>query len=465
MADRKLNIIQVSMFDRYGGAERVAWDLFQAYRARGHGSWFAVGRKRSDDAGVLVLPHHEGGKAWSRFWWRLHAGLQPVYGRFPGSRMLCRLVHRIGEPRGWLDARRGIEDFHYPGAWRLTNMTPRPPDVIHGHNLHQKYFDLRVLPWLSRQVPVVLTLHDAWLLAGHCAHSLACERWRTGCGECPDLALYSPIRRDGSAKNWRRKRDIYADSRLHVATPCRWLMEKVEQSMLTAGIVERRVIPYGVDLSVFRPGDRAEARARMGLPQHARILLFAASGIRDNEWKDYRTMRAAVARLGERAGARPGGGRLVLVALGEDAQPERIGAAEVWFVPFQDRLEAVASYYQAADLYVHAARAETFPNAILEALACGTPVVATAVGGIPEQVRSLTGGAAGEDTCTGMLTPGGDAEALAGAIERLLGDGRLRRRMGENAVADARARFDLAREVDTYLAWYEEMLAAVRGRQ
>ena len=51
--------------------------------------------------------------------------------------------------------------------------------------------------------------------------------------------------------------------------------------------------------------------------------------------------------------------------------------------------ETVAPYYQAADVYLHAAKADNFPRAVLEALCCGTPVVATAVGGIPEQVKGL----------------------------------------------------------------------------
>jgi glycosyltransferase involved in cell wall biosynthesis len=80
---------------------------------------------------------------------------------------------------------------------------------------------------------------------------------------------------------------------------------------------------------------------------------------------------------------------LVFVALGEDAPAERIGAAEIRFVPYQKDPAVVARYYQAADIYIHSARADTFPNTVLEALACGTPVVATAVGGIPEQVKSL----------------------------------------------------------------------------
>jgi glycosyltransferase involved in cell wall biosynthesis len=95
---------------------------------------------------------------------------------------------------------------------------------------------------------------------------------------------------------------------------------------------------------------------------------------------------------------------------------ERIGAAEVRFIPYQANQESVARYYEAADLYVHAAPADTFPNTILEALACGTPVVATAVGGIPEQV---------EDGQTGFLVPVGNARALAERLTQLLSDHQL----------------------------------------
>src|SRR5262249_35811923 len=150
----------------------------------------------------------------------------------------------------------GIEDFRYPGSRRLLQLTPQQPDLVHGHNLHGGYFDLRILPELSAQVPVVLTLHDAWLLSGHCSHSFDCERWKTGCGRCPDLTIYPAIRRDATASNGRRKRTIYQRSRLHVAAPCQWLMDKVNESILALGAVETRIIPNGVDRTTFHPAER-----------------------------------------------------------------------------------------------------------------------------------------------------------------------------------------------------------------
>ncbi len=457
--DHPLHILQVSPADVAGGAEKVAWNLFRAYRARGHHSWLAVGRRHFPDPDVFPFPDPDG--AWFQFWRWAHRRLQAPGESVQGARLLGRLARRLAEPGRFLDERLGREDFHFPGSRALLQIAPEHPDIVHCHNLHDAYFDLRTLRWLSQQVPVVLTLHDAWLLSGHCAHSFGCERWKAGCGRCPDLAVYPAIRRDATASNWRRKQRIYARSRLFVATPCQWLMRKVEQSMLNPALVEGRVIPYGLDLSLFHPGDRRGARAALKLPGEAAVLLFIAHRIRSNPWKDYDTLRRAVLRVSERLPCQG----IVFVALGEEAPAEQIGQAEVRFVRFEKDHAKVAAFYQAADVYLHAARADTFPNTVLEALACGVPVVATAVGGIPEQVKGLgaTARCAGEPawgpgSATGILVPSADAEAMAEAILTLLTDSELRLRLGENAARDAAVRFDLQTQVERYLSWYAEIL-------
>ncbi len=445
MAEQPLCIVQVNAFDAGGGAARVASNLAETARFRGHSSWLAVGKKRSDDPYVLDISDRRRVGAWSRLWWRLEAFANDRVNADDGTPALARAARALVAPRGFADYWRGIEDFHYPLSWELLSLTPQPPDVVHLHNLHGGYFDLRLLPELSRQVPLVATLHDAWLLSGHCAHSLDCERWMIGCGSCPDLTIYPAIRRDATAGNWRRKRDIYAQSRLSVATPSRWLMRKVEQSMLAPAVVDARVIPNGVDLAIFRPGDRRAARTELGIPQDAHVLLFAANVIRDNVWKDYRTLRAAIRLAAESFQERS----LHFIGLGDDGPSERMGRAEIRFVPYQDDPSIVARYYQAADIYVHTARADTFPTSVVEALACGIPVVATAVGGIPEQI---------DDGQTGLLVPAADEHLLAQRIVQLLDDDALRQRLGGAAAANAKERFDLVHQVDTYLQWYRELV-------
>jgi len=453
MAD-KLHILQVNTNEISGGAQKVAHNLFRSYRARGHASWLAVSYKVSDDPDVLPIRHSTGQRGWSRAWWSIHARCQlwDLDGR------LSRRIRILAEPGALIDYFQGVENFRYPGTWHILNFPPQAPDILHCHNLHGNYFDLRALPWLSERVPTVLTLHDAWPLSGHCAHSMDCERWRSGCGECPDLTIYPALRKDSTAYNWQRKREIYQRSRLCIATPCRWLMQKVEASMLAPAVTGSRVIPNGVDMNVFCPADQQRVRTILGFPEKARILLFTANGIRANIWKDYNTLRSAI----ERIAATMDTSNLLFVALGEDGVTERLGKAEIRFVPYRKEAEAVARYYQAADLYIHAARVDTFPNTILEALACGTPVVATAVGGIPEQVKGLGTmdralNSYGPEAATGCLTAPGSAESLAVRIQELLKNDALRIQMSANAVTDAQMRFSLERQTQAYLDWYLEI--------
>ena len=319
------NILQISTADVRGGAENVARNLQREYRARGHRSQMAVGFKITDDPDVFVIPNESERSGWENFW--LEASVKLTTNGTRGVRRAARLAGIIGQPGRQFNQWMGIEDFHFAGTKRIVELADKP-DIVHCHNLHGEYFDLHALEWLSARVPVVITMHDAWLLSGHCVHSLGCGRWETGCGKCPDLTLYPAIRRDATAHNWKRKRSIYRSSRLHVATPCRWLMDKVERSILSEGASTMKVIPHGIDLKEFKPVPKSIARAQLGLPPDADVLLFAANGIRQNIWKDYVTMRAAVEMLSSRMTGR----NIVFIALGDVGPSDHIGSAEIRFI-------------------------------------------------------------------------------------------------------------------------------------
>jgi glycosyltransferase involved in cell wall biosynthesis len=439
-----MNILQVTGRDIDGGAERIAQILLSGYRERGHGSWLAVGAKRGDDPDVLPIPR--GDSAVSR---QLDELATKWRGTQRRPRRLSRTTSAFSHPIRWTRRQLGVEDFSFPGCRKLLNLPPQKPDLLHCHNLHRDYFDLRLLPELSRQLPVVLTLHDPWLFTGHCGHFMNCMRWQTGCGQCPSLSVYPAVERDATHFNWKRKKAIYADSRVYVSSPCQWLIEHARQSILAPAIVESRVIHNPVDQSIFCPGDVDAARTELGVPVDADVLLFSATYLRRNVFKDYAMIAATAERLGARKRKCP----LILIALGEDAPPERAGSAVIRFVPFQSEPRIVAQYHRAADVYLHAAKVETFPNSIVEALSCGIPVVATAVGGIPEQIRSLDS----DEPANGILVQPRDPAGMAEAVEKLLADEPLRRRLSANAVADARRRFSLPAQVEQYLGWFAQI--------
>ena len=451
-----MRIRQVNTFDHGGGAESVVSRLHGEYRRRGHEAQLSVKRRRGDANGVSEIDETLGHGAWAGSLLKLSRRPGEETERRVGAGAWAAGLRTLAMPRAALERWCGKEDFRFASSRHLTAWGAQPPDVVQCHNLHGNYFDLGALAELSHSLPVVLTLHDCWLLSGHCAHSFDCERWKTGCGACPDLSIYPAIRRDASAYNWRRKRDIFRRSRLYVAAPSEWLMARVEKSILMEGAIETRVIPNGIDDAFFADIDPVEARRTLGFEDDAVILLFVANSIRGNEWKDFAMLKESAMRLAARLADR----MVHLITLGEGGTDEPLGNGSIRFVPFIDKPALVAAYYQAADVYLHAARVETFSLTIAEAMACATPVVAADAGAVAERVVDLDH--ADPNAATGIMVPAADAEAMTEATARLLGDAELRRRLGANGRQRALSDYRCARQAEAYLSWFADIVDSRR---
>jgi glycosyltransferase involved in cell wall biosynthesis len=405
----------VNTSDAGGGAEVTSMALLDGFEALGTETRMAVGSKRTDDP--RVIPLHASP----------HVDYTPEH---PLRRARRRLRRR-------LDRRVGLEDFNYPYTRHLADLSGERPDVVLCNNLHGGFFDLRQLPWISLKMPVVLRLADRWSFTGHCAVPGTCERWRTGCGRCPDLAAPPRIERDATRVNWQRKRWILARSRVFVATPSRWTLERARESILAPAISEARVIPDGIDLATFSPdGDQAQPPA-----DGTRRLVFAANGGASNPHKDFATLRETVRRLD---------GPVELISVGGDSGMEDLGDGirirhERYLPPAR-----LAALYRSADAYVHASAEENFGLTTAEALACGTPAIVASAGGIAEVV---------EHERTGLLVEPGNREAMTAAVQRLLTEGQLGEKLRAGAVA-ARDRFDRDRMVRDMHALCRDAMAA-----
>ncbi|MHA1279546.1 MAG: glycosyltransferase [Candidatus Helarchaeota archaeon] len=412
-----MNILQLSAHDFKGGASRIAWYLHNSYHHRGHNVTLAVGQKSQVDASIIEIDH----KKYQVF---------PLYWK----------------ARHWVDVKQGKENFNFPGSKHIPEMAPDPPDIIHAHNLHGKYFDLRVLPEISMKYPVLLTLHDTWMFTGHCAYFIDCSKWGTGCGKCPDLKRGPAVLRDATAYNWHRKQKIYKKSSLYVVTPSQWLMDRVKESMLWPSIAKTKVINNGTDLSVFKPADKNQLRKTFSIPQNSIVLLYVVSSrLKSNAYKDYTTIDRALNVLQSQL---PEDKKVIFLGLGEGGETEHYDNLEKRFVPFKEDITEVAKYYQLADLYIHAARSDNFPNVILEAMSCGTPVIATNVGGIAEQIVHGK---------TGWLVPPQDYEAMSDMILRMITNVDKQKQMAIDAANTAKKRFSLEEMAEGYLDFYKEV--------
>ncbi len=214
-----------------------------------------------------------------------------------------------------------------------------------------------------------------------------------------------------------------------------------------------RVIPNGVDPDPDLP-PRSEARRRLGIAEGVPVLGYVGEIV---EKKGLPELVEAVRLLAVRRGPRADRDDLavpVAVLAGEGpfrADLERIVAHHslAGRVLLPGPLRPPDALYAACDIFVFPSRGEAMPLALLEAMAAGLPVVATAVGGIPEAVRP------GRE---GWVTPVRDPRALCEAIGRLIGDPSARERMGRSARQRVREAYSVDRMVDATCALYDEVL-------
>jgi glycosyltransferase involved in cell wall biosynthesis len=403
-----LSILHVSTSDGEGGSARSARRLHETLRGLGHVSRMLVGTKTSQDGDVDTV--HGAG--------------------------VVRLGDRLAEET---TRRLGLQYLWYPSMTRvLRHPWLGQADVVQLYNTHGGYFSHRLLPALAQRAPLVWRLSDMWALTGHCAYSGACGRWREGCGACPDLAAYPPLPYDTTALLWRIKRRAVLAARPAIVAPSRWLAAYAREAPILAGCTVHH-IANGVDRAIYRPLPKEAAREALGLSREETLVLFSAHVLDDNTRKGSAAAIDALRRIGRRDGL-----RVVLLGLGgtswQGAIPQPI--TRLGFLR-DDRLLAAA--YASADLALAPSAVENLPNSVLEAMACGTPVVAFDAGGMRDAVRP------GE---TGWLAPVGDVDALTHGLAALLDDGALRTRLGEASSAMIEREFDVHREAGAFVARY-----------
>jgi N-acetyl-alpha-D-glucosaminyl L-malate synthase BshA len=230
-----------------------------------------------------------------------------------------------------------------------------------------------------------------------------------------------------------------------VTTPSAWLARATHETLGVPASVEIDVVPNFVDTSRFSPG--AAPRQTTAPPTIVHVSNFRPVKRVDDVVAVFARVRAT----------RPA--RLVLV--GDGPERPRIEAAiaargladDVQLLGEQIDLPAVL---RAGDVFLLPSETESFGLAALEALACGVPVVASAVGGLPEVIP---------EGHVGFLRPLGDVVAMADAVTRLLDDPALRQEMGAAARRLAETRYRLDPAVDRYLAIYHRVLHRLPGRR
>ncbi|WP_299938767.1 glycosyltransferase [uncultured Pelagimonas sp.] len=412
-----MRVLIISDSDWRGGAAKVAFYLAQGLRGRGIEADMLVQQKSSDADFVEELPQQT---------------------KQPGT-VMRRLQYRLAY-----------------GALQLSSLNGRVAldpdrlaryDLVHLHNVPpMSLWDV----FRRLRIPTVWTVHSMAPLTGNCVFSYDCDRWTHGCGACPQFGTWPLIyqHRDASAEILRIKRFLYKRMAFHAVGVSDWTTTQIAQSVMASQ--PRHTVQNPSWTPDYHPVDRGAARKRLGIPENALAVMLSVSGKTEDTRKGLDISVAAARQI---QNDWPDAERLFLLPTGIVAPNGEMANILNEFKGLPPKHVAdvalLRDYYNAADVVWHPSRADTSSMVSLEAFGAGTPVIAAAVGGVPEIVQHEQ---------SGLLIPPDAPEALAAATRRLIDQPALMAQLRQGALATAQ-KHNPERFVDEYLAIYDQALA------
>lgn len=354
-----MKVLIVSTRDIAGGAARAAFRLFKGLQRIGVDVHMLVLSKASDEPNITG-PQSKKDIAFSKIYPSLNGVL---LGMLYGNKER-RVFSSAVTPH---DISRRINEIN--------------PDIVNLHWVTDGFLKIEHLKKIRQ--PIVWSLHDMWPFTGGCHYDLGCGKYLQSCGACP--ALGSKKEHDMSRWLFNRKKKTFKEvNDLTIVGLSRWLGACAEKSSL---LKDRRteILPNGIDVNIFKPVDKITARKMLNLPLNKKMVLFGAMNPQANPVKGYKHLVAALHHVRNE--------HLNFLIFGTSYPQKHLGLKyEAHYLgKFADDL-SLAVVYSAADVVVVPSVQENLSNVIMEALACGTPVVAFNIGGNGDMIAHQQNG-------------------------------------------------------------------------
>lgn len=341
-----MKILQINIVYDVGSTGKIVSDIHKALLSFGHSSIviYGQGNKCNDPKIIRVTSKYE-------------TKVYTLYSRLSG--------------------------YPYSGCFFSTNKILRTikiftPDVVHLHVINSHFVNhSRLLYFLKKhKINTVITLHAEFMYTGKCGHSFNCERWKTGCGKCPQK--YDTPKSwifDRTDSEWKRKNKCYNGfDHLKIIPVSPWLKERAMQSPFFRNKLIY-TIGNGVDTQgVFKPTNYEGLKKKHGITDE-KILLHVTPSFMD-PYKGGHFMWDLANRLAAE--------RVRIIIIGYNGNLENIPSNVIVLSNIVDQNE-LAMYYSFADLTILTSKRETFSMVCAESLSCGTPVVGFKAGA-PEQI-------------------------------------------------------------------------------
>ncbi|MEZ4902495.1 MAG: glycosyltransferase family 4 protein [Spirosomataceae bacterium] len=363
MAEKHLKVVHVSTYPTFGGAAIAALRLHNALLSEGAESAMLVQQIEREEAKVVGFATD----FWARKW---------AFVRFAAERLYFALQAKNKEVH-----------FHFSPLWTGVNISSHPliqaADVIHLHWINFGFLSLKSLEQLfSLGKPVVWTMHDMSTFTGGCHYSRHCDHYLSHCHHCPYLR--QPTAQDLSFRVFGQKKKLFKNANLTLVSPSEWLAQLAQRAVSTQHL-KTFAIPNLIDTNAFQPADKQEAKKKWGLNIKKKWLLFAGVNTQDPR-KGFAYFKEATHLLSDK---KEDWG-IVVFGKTQPKDTENLGLEVISLGSIA--AQKVIGVYQAADVMVVPSLEDNYPNTVIEAMACGTPVVGFHTGGISEQIIHLKTG-------------------------------------------------------------------------
>jgi len=250
----------------------------------------------------------------------------------------------------------------------IKNLRKINPDIIHMHNIHGYYLNLKVLfKYLKNEYngKIIWMLHDCWAFTGYCSYFsyVDCKKWQNKCYKCPQKKLYPKEFIDTSKREYKFKKKLFTGlNNLTLVTPSNWLKKVVEKSFLKEYPV--KAIHNGINLDIFKPIDNYSVYKKYNIPKNKKILLGVANIWETRKGFDVFLELSKIIKEDE---------IIILVGL-NDKQLKDLPENIIGIIRTENQ-EELAELYSLSDVFINPSYEETFSLVTVEAMACGTPVV------------------------------------------------------------------------------------------
>ena len=315
-------------------------------------------------------------------------------------------------------------------------------DIIHFHQFHNANLSLPFLRKVASEKKVIMTLHDPWLLTGHCVHFYDCDKWKNGCHECPNLSSFFEMKEDHCHDMWKLKKELFDDLDIDIVVSSDWMLNLVKQSPIFEHIKKIHKIPFGIDEKRFSKISYKEARKHYNIPEDSFVFFCRTQG----EFKGTEYILEAQKKLKEKE-------KVTIITceikgLLDDVK-DKYNVIDLGLIKDDEMMYAM----NACDVFLMPSLAESFGFMAIEAMACGKPVIVFDNTALPSVTHA--------PEC-GYLVKDRDAEDLMKVMKHVIENPKEVKERGKKAISIVKEEYSLNVYNDRLNKLYEEVL---KGKQ